>query len=303
MERKYSASLLICFLLFLFSSTPVLGAGIAPFSLPQIPDTLRNVESRAAFLVEHYWDNADFDRLATTEYSDTLEQAFVDFINIFPYADNATLQNGTANLVSGSLTSPDAFRDISALAEKYLYTPESPMASDQYYSLFLTAVVENPAIDSSLKIRPKLQLEAIAKNRPGTQAADFRFTDRDGSERTLYELDTDCDILLVFYDPDCDHCAETTAELTASRPYLDAVAAAKLKVVAVYSGEELDVWQNTASDLPADWTVGYDDGTLQDEGLYVLRTMPTLFLLSGSKNVILKEPTLETLLNAIKINS
>ena len=60
-------------------------------------------------------------------------------------------------------------------------------------------------------------------------------------------------------------------------------------MLAVYSGDDRDLWERDAAVLPAEWTVGYESGWLQDTGAYVLRAMPTLYLLDRNKQVILKD--------------
>jgi hypothetical protein len=64
---------------FIFLSFFMLVGALAPtkaqnsFPYPALPDSLRNVEQRAAYLSEHYWDNFNFSD------TQTLHQAFCCF--------------------------------------------------------------------------------------------------------------------------------------------------------------------------------------------------------------------------------
>ena len=79
------------------------------------------------------------------------------------------------------------------------------------------------------------------------------------------------------------------SELQADKTLSNAVSSGKIKVLAVYSGDDYHLWKRTAASLPASWIVGYEAGVLQENGSYVLRAMPTLYLLNCNKEVVLKD--------------
>ena len=95
--------------------------------------------------------------------------------------------------------------------------------------------------------------------------------------------------MLIFYDPDCSHCSETMAIITADEKITNEIDSGKLKVVAVYSGEDREMWDSSADKLPAKWTIGFDDGTIQDEGMYVIRNLPAIYLIGPDGRVLVKE--------------
>ncbi len=49
--------------------------------------------------------------------------------------------------------------------------------------------------------------------------------------------------------------------------------------------------------MPSEWTVGYDDSNIAENGLYNLPSMPILYLLGKDKKVLLKETILEGITN------
>ncbi|MCH5174586.1 MAG: hypothetical protein J1F40_01720 [Prevotellaceae bacterium] len=78
--------------------------------------------------------------------------------------------------------------------------------------------------------------------------------------------------------------------------------------IITYWGDEMDsgddhyLWIRTSSSQPQDWTVGYDTGELQGNGSYVIRTLPTLYLLDATRQVIKKEISITSLLSEIGAN-
>lgn len=276
-------------LIVLFISSAAMAKDVA---LPAVPDSLRIPEQRADFVAIHFWDSAATDTPGgLADYSPReIEQAFVDFLSVFPIASDNGRRRAVASLIDLASCKPEVFNRISALAEKYLYNTDSPLASDDYYLLFLDEIIANPNLSANERLRPAWQRECILKNRPGDTVPDFEFDSRSGERLSLYSvlenLEPHTQLLLIFYDPDCDHCSQVLSRLSAP----DAMAPANsLKILAIYSGDDRALWEQTSSNLPADWAVGYEDGTLQDENLFALRTMPTLYLLGADKRVVEKE--------------
>ena len=62
-----------------------------------------------------------------------------------------------------------------------------------------------------------------------------------------------------------------------------------LEVLAVYSGENKEKWIEKYDDLPSDWTIGYEPGKIEENDIYILRAMPTIYLLDPDKIVFKKE--------------
>ena len=264
--------------------------------LPDVPSTLREPATRAAYIIEHFWDKMEFTDTVRSHNTDFVEQAFANFISIFPYAGAESQRTAVGTLMRRAEADSTAYVVLTEVAEKYLYEPNSPMLSEDYYILFLEQMVASPVLGPYGTIRPRWQLEAARKNRPGMKAADFAFTTREGRRTTLHRTPSDGNMLLIFYDPDCDHCKEIIATLCSDEVLNRMTSGGELTVVAVYSGDERELWSEHAPSLPAGWTVGYEPGDMQERGTYVLRAMPTLYLLDRDKKVILKDVLAEQLL-------
>ena len=257
--------------------------------LPALSDTLRQPVDRANYLIAHFWDALDLSDTARVYRLDFIEQNFSNFISVFPIADGKGRENAVGRLLKKAESDSKFYRLLMDTAEKYLFEPNSPMMSEEFYIVFLEQTVNSPLLTEYAKVRLRQQLIVARKNRPGMKAADFSYINRDGKRKSLHKTPTEGDMLLIFYDPDCEHCKEVMASLLENQLLSNAVGSGELSVLAVYSGDERELWEKTAVQLPAEWTVGYESGLMQEQGLFVLRAMPTLYLLSKDKHVVVKD--------------
>ena len=71
-----------------------------------------------------------------------------------------------------------------------------------------------------------------------------------------------------------------------------AVASGKLKILAIYPDEEIEIWRSHLNEIPSSWLNGYDkEQVLRNKHTYDLKAIPTLYLLDENKHVILKDTT------------
>lgn len=260
--------------------------------LPSVPADIRVPQDRADYIICHFWDNADTLSLYPRS---TVEQAFANFISVFPHASDSAAVRAMRNLVDKASEAAQSAQLISEIADTYLYDEESPVFSEDLYIVFLKEFIDSQNIEDIEKIRPRSRLDDCMKNRPGDPASDFAFVTRDGLETNLLDqIDTadDASTLLIFYDPDCAHCRVTLNRIISDPDLARRAADKSLKIIAVYSGDDRQLWEETASQLPESWTVGYDDGTLQENDIYIIRSLPSLYLISPSKQIITKNPKL-----------
>ena len=267
-----------------------------PFTVPPVPAMFTTLESRAAFLSSHYWDNFNFSDTTLIANPEVTEQAFVNFLQVIAAADAPSREKGVGILLTRAMSGDSLmFAHFVGLAERYLYEPNSPMRNEELYIPFLKQIIENPHVDDLLKTRPRYQWEMAMKNRPGDGAADFVFSLKNETKSSLHQLKSDYTVLF-FNNPDCTDCKRikellTTTPLFAKNP--------RLKIVAIYPDEEVDLWQ--ATDYPAAWVSGRcrEVATRQ---LYDLRAIPTLYLLDKDKRVILKDAPIEAIAKWISNN-
>lgn len=253
--------------------------------LPTIPPTLTLPHERAAYLLVHYWDNLDFSDSGTISDSPFMAQSFSDFTSVFPIAGHEAIKAGIDTMLSKASVNPEAVKTLLRIADDYLYEPESPVYNEEHYIIFLNCILDGNYLDESAKMRPRYQLAEALKNRVGYHAADFGFTDRKGNNRNLKDIQSKDEILLIFFNPDCDHCQQVLHELQMDETRKAEIDSGWLTVVAIYSGDEQATWQAYADTLPENWIVGIEPMKIYDEELYVLREFPTVYILDKEHRV------------------
>lgn len=273
------------------SQTEVPKDTITVFTLPAIPPMLTTPELRADFLVRHYWDNVN---LADTNYihrSDITEQAWVDYIDILKIVSPQTAESAIKDLFAKAETEKRSYLYLAELADKYLYDPNSPMRHEELYISVLDALIASPILNETEKIRPQGRRELAQKNRIGTKAIDFTYTLESGKKSNLYAITAPYTLLFI-NNPGCHACTETIEALKNTPVINKAVADKQLRILSLYPDEELDEWKRHLSDFPAEWINGYDEKQIiKEKNLYDLKAIPTIYLLSQDKIVLLKDVT------------
>lgn len=310
-----------------------------PFTLPTIPASLRTPVDRAAYLVEHYWDHTPLSDPRVTRDTTRLEQFWVDYLSILPHVGDSALVAHTLTRITETVaTSPDttALTSFIELARHYLFDPDSPVyqTEDLYLSILQPALLANrpdgqPVLDFAAMEHCRLDYRMASQNREGTLAANFVYQLPDGRTSTLHTTpvgshnkqdnqgvrpsdQTQKDnhggassdppyLLLLFYDPDCDHCMETITQYRTSPEIAQAVADGRLSILAIDTEGSATRWRQTLDVFPSHWLVGFDrDMDILVNDLYSLRTMPTLLLLDSRYRVIRKNPKLPWLIRQMK---
>lgn len=258
--------------------------------LPDVPPSLTVPEERAAYLIAHFWDGMDFGDTLRCRDRAFMEQNFVNYLSLFPHARPEDLPQHIAQLLERAAADSICLDLLNDLAEHYLDEPNSPMRNEEYYILFLEGLLRLPALPETERIRPAYRLEMARKNRPGTTAADFAYTDRHSNRRTLYAT-RGKRLLLLFYDPACSHCSQILDGLRGSAVIAGLIANRELAVLAVYTEGDRRLWDETKASLPREWSVAIDESRIVERELYTLPAMPVIYLLDGQKTVLLKDPT------------
>lgn len=262
--------------------------------LPEIPATLHDPRERAGYLLQHFWDGMDFQDTLRSHNRGFIEQNLVDFMSLLPHADTVAIVSAIQILLQRAGGDKITCLLMIEIIEKYLYEIESPLYDEEYYCLFLENMRCATVFDATERLRFNYQLRMLRKNCPGTQAADFGYIDRNGYFNTLYETQGNL-LLLLFYDPDCEHCGEIIHNLHMSSLLQKLISDKKINVLAIYTEGDREIWENTKTSMPQEWNVGFDIDRILELELYFLPTMPGLYLLNSEKKVLLKGPSLTIL--------
>ena len=76
-----------------------------------------------------------------------------------------------------------------------------------------------------------------------------------------------------------------------------AIADGRLKVVDIFIEPEIDDWKAQAGTFPKNWICGYDHRlAIEEDRLYNIRGIPSLYLLDADKKILLKDAPQEDVL-------
>lgn len=265
-------------------------------TLPAIPDTLQTVESRSSYLVAHYWDRFSFaDSLQFMNQPEMVEQALVDYVDLFRLVPAAEAENSLSALMDQASVTLNGFLFFYNTLEKYLYDATSPMRNEALFIPVLQKMMASNKLSDDDKLRPAMLLKSVSKNKVGSMAADFSYTKPDGSRHRLSEVQTPL-TLLLFFDPECDDCHQVIMRLEKTDVLNQLTADRQLTVLAVYPGENKRLWQTMAQHMLPTWEIGMDESqTIYNKELYDILGFPSMYLLDQHKTVILKDASLTAL--------
>lgn len=264
--------------------------------MPSVPASILEPSDRADYALLHFWDGVDFTDLNWTADTLALEQNFSNYAQFFAFASDEGGQAAADTLLNRAARSPQALGRIVEVADKYLYDPNSPMHDERAYIFFLKRMVSLPELGQAGMQRAALTLEQASKNRPGMRAADFRFATRDSKESTLFSQSAPY-LLLAFYDPDCESCHQIIERVRNDARINDLISRGIVKILAIDDTGERPRWNRTAASMPGNWTVGFDLTGVDENDLYVNRAAPTMYLMDADKKILIKDATLEQLMD------
>lgn len=171
-------------------------------------------------------------------------------------------------------------------AQDFLLNPKSIFYSEQQYLQFLSKLLDSDVLTEAERLRVEDKKAMLLKNKIGSKAPDFSFTTADADNRNLYDcLNGEAEILLVFFDPDCDHCNEAFEKLMGNDLISSGIEQGTLIVLAIYSGDNRVAWTRKAAELPETWLIGINEGEIEDEALYEVSTTPIIYLIDSSGNI------------------
>lgn len=246
-------------------------AGIAIYYIP----TLWGEDSSSTTLeqrVAEQWKDFDMTRSETISTGE-FEQAWVDYIYTLQSHNPlwaAKQLKASFDLSAGDAEALNALFDLS---EKYLYNPNSMMRNDELFIPALEYMIDSPAISEDLKMRPEALLAIAQLNRVGQVANDFHIEEG----KMMHQVQAPY-TLLYFNDPDCEDCKRTSSVIERSEVLTSLQQQGELVIVSLLTTENMEV-----------------------DSLYDLKAIPTLYLLDESKRVLLKDPTIERVIESLSI--
>lgn len=258
------------------------------YTAPSVPGLIVDEYDRGIYFISHYWDHFQYED-TTCLQDEELEQVFVDFVVPLTHLEqDMVIQLVTANL-SKAKVSKEMFTWFAEMYEKYLYDFGSPVRHEETYALVIACILQMDGVEDIHKIRPKLLLEEIQKNRVGTVATNFSYILENGSKQSMHALASPY-TLLFFYDPDCSICKAEKEKMMRSPVFLNLLEQRKIHVLAVSIGAEREQWKAHLKEYPTEWVNGFDaNHVITQKELYVIKATPSMYLLDKGKKVLLKD--------------
>lgn len=275
-----------------------------PFPVVQVPGVIAAEQDAAVeYAAEHFWDAfadpksgyaCDTSLVRGVRKAD-VETAFASWLGLLANQDinrarkNISLLYSKVEACEQADTASNVFETITGLVEKYLYDPNSPLRNEDLYGVYAEKLSKCERIPQWKRENYSRDVELCSLNRIGTPAADFRFSDKRGAMKRLYDIKADY-TLLFFSNPGCKACKEIIEALTDVLSVSELIRDGRLAVVNVYIDEDLAAWYDYMPIYPEDWYNGYDpDGVIRADTLYNVRAIPSLYLLDRDKIVLAKD--------------
>ena len=267
--------------------------------LPEVPDSIFDPLERADYVVLHYWDtlSPDDPRASDREFIDA---NFAQYAEQFLYASDSGAAYAVATLVAQTKGYPEQLKLLAEMANKYFNRRGAATYSERSYIIWAKELLDTDVLSDADRTRITFLLRAASKNAPGTIASDFQFTDRNGTSTSLHALRPVPYTLLVFYDPDCETCHEIIDKVRGDSKLMRPVDAGQVRVLLIDVADDRAAFRTDAAGYPQKWTVGYDDTRIDDNDVYIFDTTPAIYLLDSKYKVILKDATIDQLIDYAK---
>lgn len=284
-----------------YLTLPVWAFTTRELPLPQVPDTLRDAPSRAAFIVLHFWDKMDFNDAEALDDAEFLEQSFANYASVMPIANLSDIMPEAADsLLHPLVSNPKAYLTVLDLAELYLYDYNSPVRYEQAYVPFIEAALADSIIDDATRLRLEYTLEEAKKNAPGSKLPDIDVIDMQLNHSNLSAKIPETPYsLLYLFDPDCSHCTQLISALD-DDPIIKATTGRKLlSIIAVNILGEDEISRNSTL-LPKNWiSLAAADPEFNETEAFNLPSLPVMYLIDRDMNIILKEANPQQLLSKL----
>ena len=280
-----------------------------PFPDVQLPSMISGQQEALEYMAVNYWNGmTDPSRsypsdsvLVSGVRRVDVEQKFADWTSIMEHAGQKIWSKAVGNLYGRAFacekkdSSSQVFETFADLFQKYYYNPNSPMRNEDVYYHFVSRYASYEGLSDVLKGKYEREARLCALNSIGTKAADFRFTDRRGNTRNLYDIKAE-QTLLFFSNPGCEACMNIINVLREDPVISSMVASGRLAVVNIYIDEDIQTWRSYMPVYPEEWYNGFDpDMILRSNEIYAIRAIPSLYLLDSEKRVIMKDAPEERL--------
>ncbi len=229
--------------------------------------------SKARFeeYIKTYWYRYDFGDTQAVS-GEEFERPFARYLQALSHADSGVVVTSFRALLDSAQSSSVSRDRVVDLTEKYLYNTASAQCNDELYLALLEVIISHSSMSEVAKIRPRYQQSALLKSRVGEVAADVDIVQSDGSIKSLHSIQAQY-TLLIFFDAQCGECARVEEVISS--------------VIHLLDDKDVEVIKLQPTE--------------QMESLYHIRAIPAIYLLDSEKRVVLKECSIDEVLDIFSI--
>ena len=264
------------------------------FPFVNVPTIYTSQQAHAEYIAMHFWDKFDFADTTWVGSAESItEQALNEYLSVLPYAQYDVICKSLKHVLDQADKNQAMYAFFSSRMEDYFTNPNSTIRNEEYFIPLLEHMVASNSLDELRKQRPNTILPLLNKNRPGMQAANIHYTHISGTKGELTNVKSDY-ILVVFYDFECEDCNVLKKSIIESEIVKEMQKQRKIAILAIYPGANMEGWKKSSPQIPTSWINGYDHNEeIGGEGTYILRSIPTMYLLNREYMVLMKEPPFE----------
>ena len=282
-------------------------------AFPQVvlPAAYTDPDERISYAIEHYWDSffggdgkTDSARVLGVPKGE-VEQALANYIGVLGQTSLPQARKAVSGLFDdlaakqAADTSNRVYLAMTEMVARYLYDPNSPLRDEDLYLPFVQKMASSPLTREDMRTAYRYEAQMCALNPRGSVAPDFVITMKNGTQLSMHSVRAER-TLLFFSNPGCHNCKEIIDALQADENILNLIREGRLAVLNIYIDEDLAAWRSYMPIYPKEWLNGYDAAhILRQDVLYIIRAIPSLYLLDAEKRILLKDAPLEKVQEAL----
>lgn len=257
------------------------------FEYPKVPDQLTKVNMRSNYMVLHLWDECPLDKEDITNV-ESFRETFSDFVSFFVLADYDEVEKGVKKFVDKVAKNKTNLNSVSGFVDTEIFAPQSRHWSDDVYTIFAKALLDNRKVDKNVKAMLETNLQMLANSKLDTQLGNLTFVKPRDGKATLYDLTSE--YVFVFFNDGSVDDSIYKLRLNTDVATNTLIKNGNISIVSVYSGTTPDA---KLEGEPENWYVAKLDNMQQT---YDMRVKPTLYILSKDKKIIAKSPAVSQIL-------
>jgi peroxiredoxin len=263
---------------------------------PQVPENLvyKNPELSREFILNrykyskaHYFDNIPFSDIRILRTRLIFEK-LDHYFNYFISQDADSLISAMNNVIILSKVNEESLHFTLNFLNINYRNPKNPSQEKAFVYLADNYYLDGNSkwADANFLKLLKIKVDNLRTTMIGNTAPDLELNASNGKTVKVHDIQSDY-LVIYFWSPDCNECKTETPELF---NFYDKYKNKGLKVIAVYTHTDKEIWNAYLNDHKFDWINAYDPLLKSNfTKLYNVKNIPKLFLLDKDKRILAKD--------------